>query len=67
MDQIIGTILREEDLPSEFIRKNIELIKDADAMRALSEMWVNTKLCKESKFLAAVESDEQDEIWIYAR
>ncbi|KAG8172830.1 hypothetical protein JTE90_016894 [Oedothorax gibbosus] len=59
--QTIGNILREEDLPSEFIGNIMELIKDVDAMRALSEMWVKTKLCKESKFLAAVESDEQDE------
>ncbi|GFY58881.1 uncharacterized protein TNIN_413781 [Trichonephila inaurata madagascariensis] len=45
-----GSILDPNDLPSDIVEKILKLIKDEDALKALSRLWVETKLCKLSEF-----------------
>ncbi|GFU25738.1 uncharacterized protein NPIL_276051 [Nephila pilipes] len=54
-----GSLLDPNDLPSEIVGKILELIKDEEALKALSRLWVETKLCKSSEFRSDVLNNEE--------
>ncbi|KAF8792281.1 hypothetical protein HNY73_003898 [Argiope bruennichi] len=42
--EIVGNCLDQDDLPSHFIDKMLELIEDGDALRTLSDLWGKEKI-----------------------
>ncbi|GFR02548.1 uncharacterized protein TNCT_498181 [Trichonephila clavata] len=54
-----GSVLDPNDLPSDIVEKILKLIRDEDALKALSRLWVETKLCKSSEFKSDILNNKE--------
>ncbi|KAF8792282.1 hypothetical protein HNY73_003899 [Argiope bruennichi] len=56
--EIVGGYLDQDDLPSHFIDKMLELIEDGDALRTLSDLWGKNRITDLKQFQRMLDADD---------
>lgn len=62
-----ASFLNPNDLPSDMIENILKLIKDEEALKTLSRLWAETKLCKSSEFKSDVILNNSEKKLFYLR